>query len=193
MKSPPDRPFFGKLTRELAAMTKRPPPSIADLHAIYVELLYRERMRARRLREKLQKRLMELGHDYFKWPSTEASLGKGGIGTAYFQYRQGPLGYLGYCVGHAGATASKRQELLSSVYSGQLPPINSAEYMAEWGEPKSSARLRKMAESIAAFAKNAKRNSAARYHASVAEWKADLGWLKRNYYDGRYDFQLPET
>lgn len=188
-----DRPYSRKLTRELAAMANVPDLDSKTLHAIYVELIFRERKAARALRAELEERLNKL--EYFKWPSTKAAPGKGGMGTAYFQYRQGPLGYLGYRVGHSGATSAKRQELLSSSYSGDLPPINGPRYMAKWGEPAKASRLKQMATFIAQLVRNAKRNDATRYKAAIIDWVADLAYLKRAFYDGKYDynFKWPRT
>jgi hypothetical protein len=65
--------------------------------------------------------------------------------------------------------------------------------MAEWGAPSTGPRLRKMVESLAAFARNAKRRDARRLSVAIAEWESDLDYLKRTYYVGRYDFVWPDT
>ena len=111
----------------------------------------------------------------------------------FFQYRQGLLRFLGYRVGASGVGALQRQELLRSVYNGPLPSLNSKEYMEEWGKPTTGGRLRKIAESIAAFVRNAKRRDARRLSIAITEWEADLAYLKSRFYDGHYDFTWPDT
>ncbi len=55
------------------------------------------------------------------------------------------------------------------------------------------ARLRKTAESIAAFARNAKRKSDNALARAVSAWEADLAYLKKTFDDGRYDFPWPKS
>ena len=92
-----------------------------------------------------------------------------------------------------GITAAKRQDLIDYVYRGNLPSINGPEYMDAWGAPQSAARLRKMAESIAAFVRIANRRGPRRLQTACANWESDLAFLKRNFYDCRYDFPRPSS
>ena len=58
------------------------------------------------------------------------------------------------------------------------------DYMEEWGKNQSPARLEKMANSIAAFARNFLRQKNQKsYDTAIREWIDDLAWLKREYYD----------
>ena len=64
---------------------------------------------------------------------------------------------MGYQVGCNGISAARRRDVLDYVYKQSIPKVNSPEYMAEWGEPRSGKRLKKLADSLAAFARAARR------------------------------------
>src|SRR5205814_877233 len=94
----------------------------------------------------------------FLWPTTAILPSLEALDGDQFWYTEGILSFMGYHVGQYGVIASHRQDILDYVFHEQLPRVNNGEYMRSWGTPKSSSRLRKMAESLAAFARNAKRN-----------------------------------
>lgn len=48
-----------------------------------------------------------------------------------------------------------------------------------------------MAESIAAFVRNAKRNENSDMSRAIEHWEKDLSWLKSEYYDGLFDGSFP--
>lgn len=52
-------------------------------------------------------------------------------------------------------------------------------------------RLKKMAESIAAFARNAKRKRTSVLDDAVVDWEADLRFLFETYYVGKFRFEWP--
>lgn len=86
--------------------------------------------------------------DYFDWPATDAP---GGDRFLFLQGvpQQGMLGFPGYHVGReCGIPGCARQELLCRIFVMQLPPVVSPAYVAEWGAPESSMRLRKMASRL---------------------------------------------
>ena len=60
--------------------------------------------------------------------------------------------------------------------------------MREWAAPDSPARLRKMAESLAAFARNAKRRKNQNVVEAVRNWEDDLGFLRRVFYVSKFKF-----
>lgn len=105
------------------------------------------------------------------------------------------LRFLGYHVGHQGVEPEARKQLLSRVFRGDLPPFHSPRYMAEWGKPQSALRLRKIAESIAAFARNNKRRHDPSLDQAIADWEADLEFLYDEFYAGyfHFDFHWPST
>jgi hypothetical protein len=188
-----DRPHIQLLTAQLRELVEEKAHDFDVLHGVFVELLFRERRAARELRKVVGDRLSVLEIGYFQWPTTEAPEGPGQLDDSYFQYQQGLLGFIGYRVGASGVGATQRQDLLDSVYLGPLPLLNSKDYMAEWGHPSTGNRLKKIAESIAAFARNAKRRDDQRMSTAIAEWEADLNYLKATYYVSRYQFPWPET
>jgi hypothetical protein len=131
--------------------------------------------------------------DYFEWPDTEAPGGDGSVDETYFNHDRGVLGFLGYSVGRTGIPVQARRDLLDQAFLGQLPKINSAEYMLEWGDRGTAGRLRKIAESIAAFARNAKRRRSGSMSEAIADWESDLEYLRVKHYERRFSFTWPAT
>jgi hypothetical protein len=72
-----------------------------------------------------------------------------------------------------------------------LPPIESPSYMKEWASPQSAVRLKKMANSIASFARQAKRRRNADMREAVQSWEADLQMLYDEYYVEKFGFGWP--
>ncbi len=190
---PTVRPYSHLLTREIKEMIEKTEETGDFLHKVYVELTHRERKAARELRDVIAARLVDLQGKYFPWPTTGVEGGDGQLGEGHFQFHQGMLGYLGYRAGASGLERDKRQNLLAEIYSGSLPLLNSPEYMEEWGLSGSVRRLRKIAESLAAFVRNGKRNRAANLSRAILDWENDLAYLKRSYYVGKFDFPWPDT
>lgn len=138
-------------------------------------------------------RLQPADPDYFAWPSTEAPKGPGDVGVADWE-EIGMLGYLGYHVGRTSElTAQQRTAILSRAFAMWLPPLNSIEYMNQWGLPKSSGRLKKMAETIASFARNGKRRRGDRLTVAVQHWEHDLSYLRERFYVGQFNFGWPQV
>lgn len=131
--------------------------------------------------------------EYFDWPSTTALKGTGDFGNTDWE-EVGMLGYLGYHVGRTSdLTALQRTLLLSRILDMKLPPLNSVEYMKQWNLPQSSARLKKMAETIASFTRNAKRRRHDRLAMAIREWEDDLSCLREKFYVGRFSFGWPKV
>lgn len=130
--------------------------------------------------------------EIFPWPSTEAPGGDGSL-TGTFCRSAGMLSFVGYRVGAtAGKPNGERRLILSGVFSFPLLPVFDAPYMSEWGAPASSKRLRKIAETIAALARNAKRRRGQNLEAAISHWESDLDFLHESYYVGRFGFEWPE-
>lgn len=117
---------------------------------------------------------------YFEWPSTDAPMSHG----AYipFSYKEGLLSFVGYKVGLDGTETVVRRQILDCVFHKDLPDVNDQEYMEEWSQPESSDRLRKMADTIAALTRGAKRNTSADYSKAIEDWEQDLEHLYNKYY-----------
>lgn len=130
---------------------------------------------------------------YFDWPSTDARNGVGGLGEIGW-VSEGVLRYLGYSVSKAtGLTINSRQSLLRRIFHMMVPPFEKPSYIREWGEPETSARLRKMAESIASFVRLAKAQSRSDKSLSIEAWEADLAMLRNEFYIGKFGFGWPVT
>ena len=137
----------------------------------------------------------KLLNETFQWPKTEAEPGEQPIGQTDWP-QLGMLRFLGYSVGQNGELRTTRQRILRELfYKLDLPKVENQAYVDEWGAPESGARLRKMAQSIAAFCRGARRRDEFTLSVAIEEWEEDLAWLKTTYYDGKFDrqFQWPET
>ncbi|WP_281926767.1 hypothetical protein [Roseibium album] len=135
----------------------------------------------------------EIPEGQFAWPSTVAERGVESLGFVQAP-KEGMLGYLGYRVGDTnGLDSGSRQRILAEVFRGSLPPLDSPEYLEQWGEPKSVARLKKLAETIAALTRNAKRRDASRLSTAIGDWEDDLDFLYVEFYIGRFGFSWPSV
>jgi hypothetical protein len=126
---------------------------------------------------------------YFKWPSTYSYPGVRIFDPDDLQ-EVGVLSLMGYHVGRNGLDKSSRRAILRDAYCGAIPydPFTD---MDEWGAPNCSVRLKKIANCIATFARNAKkRSNAYSFRYSIEDWESDLEWLKKEFYTGVYDRPL---
>ncbi|MEN4447992.1 hypothetical protein [Mycobacterium sp. SM3041] len=94
----------------------------------------------------------------------------------------GILSTMGYRVGRNGLRDAARRSILSEVMGVEIVAASPAanDYVDEWGEPGSSRRLKKMANAIAAFARNARKRSGD-FSVAIEAWEADLIWLQLTY------------
>lgn len=131
--------------------------------------------------------------EYFKWPTTDAFDGDGSV-QANGWLKEGMLQILGYKVGRtAGVNTEARHQILHQVFSGSLPPAFPRSYVQQWSVPNSAARLKKMAETIAAFVRNAKRRHDQKMVIAIEEWEEDLKFLYDNFYVGKFRFGWPSS
>jgi hypothetical protein len=129
----------------------------------------------------------------FNWPTTNAPKAVRSIGGLDSE-QEGMLSFLEYHVGQLGGLSSfERKAILDRVFEGRLPKVFVDSYMAEWSEPKSAKRLQKMAECIAAFARNAKRRKDDRMDQAIREWENDLEYLYNKFYVDYFRFAWPTT
>ncbi|MBI5945579.1 MAG: hypothetical protein HY864_14555 [Chloroflexi bacterium] len=129
---------------------------------------------------------------FFMWPSTHAPASKHGFNGDVFFYRRGLLSYVGYRVGQQGISKNTRLQILDCVFHKNLPRVDSPEYMEEWGDPKTAARLKKLAETLAALIRNAKRRANSNnLSEAISDWEADLKYLYSKYYIDWFDFVWP--
>ena len=132
--------------------------------------------------------------DFFKWPSTEAEPGRRSKIDVDDWIQEGVLRYMGYQVGStAGVSSNLRRRILEQIFEGVLPPVFPPNYLDQWGDPKSAARLQKMAEALAAFTRNAKRKRSDSLWGAIRDWEGDLKFLYEQYFIGHFYFAWPDT
>ena len=130
--------------------------------------------------------------NWFAWPATDARPGDQKLRDVDW-YDQGMLGYLGYHVGETQPTPSRvRSHILEYAFECHLPPINGLAYYEAWGGPRSAKRLYKLANTLAAFTRNAKRKDSDSSKA-VNDWESDLRFLYKKYYVDLFQFEWPDT
>lgn len=100
----------------------------------------------------------------------------------------------GYSVGVTeGVAEGKRHAILNHLFlKDDLSDIDDCQYAAEWGQPKTGMRLKKIVDSIVAFTKNQKRKTNPSYVA-IEEWESDLDHLKATFYERWGDFPWPDV
>jgi hypothetical protein len=131
--------------------------------------------------------------EYFRWPGTNAPGGNGRLRGDGWEM-EGVLKFMGYSVGQtAGISSTYRRRILTHVFEGPLPPVFEPQYLAEWGEPGTAPRLRKMADALASFTRNAKRKRTARLGPAIRDWERDLEFLYEEFYVSRFHFDWPST
>jgi len=129
---------------------------------------------------------------YFDWPRTDAPASRFGLSGDHFHYQEGLLKFVGYQTGEAARSEFIRRDILDWVFHNELPRVKSPVYMAEWGAPKTPDRLRKMANCLATFTRNAKRRVSADCGEAISQWQGDLNYLYTTYYIGRFNFAWAE-
>jgi hypothetical protein len=136
--------------------------------------------------------LLGIRADGFPWPSTTADRGSGNLAPDKW-LKDGMLSFMGYRVGSTdGKESDERQKILAAIFDGPLPPVLPRRHMAEWSRPGAPARLKKMAETLAAFARNGKRRDVG-MKSAIEEWEEDLKYLFHTFYRGRFRFGWPQS
>lgn len=130
---------------------------------------------------------------WFAWPTTSASPGICRL-KHISAPDEGMLSFLGYHVGEGQPTRREiRSCILDYIFECHLPPLNDSAYYSEWGAPQSARRLSKLANTLAAFARNAKRRNAVSHAKAIDDWERDLTLLHDKYYLGYFHFGWPDT
>lgn len=134
----------------------------------------------------------------FEFPSVDLAEGRRQkvAGLGHVDWRsQGLLSMTGYRVGAAnGVREDRRRRILNWVFlEDDLNIVDDLAYKAEWGAPRSSQRLQKLANTLAAFIRNALRNNPGIMVIAIEEWESDLLYLKHTFYDRWNDFPWPNV
>ena len=94
----------------------------------------------------------------FEWPTTSTTVSYGQLEDDVFPLEIGVLRTIGYTVGLTnGLQPLARQSLLSNFFTATPSLPEEHPQTTEWGGPNSAARLLKLANTIAAHTRNAKR------------------------------------
>jgi hypothetical protein len=72
-------------------------------------------------------------------------------------------------------------------------PLSDRHYFLEWGEPQTALRLKKLANTLAALTRNAKRRDVESYAIAIDDWEGDLALLHERYYVRFFHFGWPTT
>lgn len=132
----------------------------------------------------------------FLWPSIPTAKISKRLEAMIDQVAESPLHKIGYRVGRTdGAPTSTRREILDSAFNEKLPHVESKDYMAEWGQPGSRRRLRRIARLIAWQVGGARGRAEKLGHdmsAATRDWLDDLEWMKRDLYEPWMRFRWPD-
>jgi hypothetical protein len=128
----------------------------------------------------------EKNEPLIRWPATDAD--KGALDLESIDSPdKGLLKRRGYQTGKYGKSDIVRRRILAEVFAETNLGDLEEDYRREWGYSRTAGRLKKIALSLANFAKNAKRKRDDGLRRSINEWESDLAWLKREFYDGVFD------
>ena len=133
----------------------------------------------------------------FDYPTTDVvntrRLSMAALGAVDWQ-ETGLLSLSGYRVGRTqGESSETRRKTLNYIFlKDDLSDIEDRDYAESWGRPSTADRLRKLAETLAAFARNGRRNPTDMSQA-ISEWDEDLVHLKEQFYDRWGDFPWPNV
>ena len=187
------RPYIKCYVDKLESIAEANLNNTDVLTELHHELGFRSRKKASVLRTKIAKRLAQTQKPSFKWPNTDINPGSQRLPKDIFRNEEGLLSEYGYKVGAQGLSRIERIDILNAIFLHPLVPMKNSTYLQEWGDPRTAQRLRKLANSIAAFARNAKRRSGVDFSRAIQDWESDLAYLKRRYYDDFFSFRWPST
>ncbi len=118
-----------------------------------------------------------------EWPSTEVGLTTTSSLSVNWP-EEGILSFVGYRVGKTNPTRPEtlRKLILEAVFLREIPPILPRFMMDEWGDPGTKVRLLKIANVLAAFARNAKNKRKLDMSLSIKSWEEDLEYLRQEFW-----------
>jgi hypothetical protein len=181
-----------------SALSERLPAQLGRLKnafRIFAKNNHELRHQAIALREEVSSRWKALaaqGH-WFPWPVTAAPVGTRRLKDIPWR-EEGMLSLLGYHVGKTQPTPPAiRLRILEYTFECDLPPVGDRAYFLEWGKPRTSQGLRKLANTSTALTRNAKRRDQVSYSAAINGWEKDLAFLRNKYYASLFHFEWPTT
>jgi len=173
-------------------------------HRFFMSRAYRANV-VGRLLELMGSRLGALGgvaaedrSEHHRFPTTDVvavrRVAIGGGGDIDWR-EEGLLSLSGYRVGVTnGVDRPVRESILNAiVLVDDLRDISDEEYAREWGAPDTEARLKKLAVTLATFARNARGQQRANMQTAIGEWERDLEYLKTNFHSEWPAIDWPST
>ena len=201
-----DRPYLKASARELLHLLESHWDNFGQVGLLAYEVQFRRSL-DKNLKALFIERLVEIGlargldgtpsSPDFDFPTTDVQASRramradlGGVSWR----EKGLLAMSGYRVGRThGEALDKRRRLLNYILlRDDLQDVEDRQYAAEWGRPSTAERLRKLAETLAAFARNAKRNPSDMSQA-IDEWEVDLEYLRTRFYERWNEFPWPDV
>jgi hypothetical protein len=188
-----DRPYVSLYWQHLLEEAEDAWDDAITLYSIWSEATHRVKRnsasRAQNVIDIVQPRLVELlGNIFPREP--DPPLGDNSLDTTTWP-QDGLLKHMGYTAGQHDPGTSERRRILRRIFFGPIPNVLDAAYMQQWGRDKSTGRLRKLAWTIASFANNRLRANHGRPDSVADNWCADLEWLRKEIYEGYFDFPWP--
>ena len=118
----------------------------------------------------------------WNWPISEPPESTG-RSSPHFPHEFSGLWLCGYRAGKVnGLPDAERCELLDAFFRERLPSVVAKYHGDDYGDPGTEKRLQKMANVIAANCRNFKRIDRHRFAVAIAEWEADLEYLRQAYH-----------
>jgi len=205
--APDDREYIGMETSEILDLCEGP-ANLGQLELLLYELQFRS-PKAKEVKERKAQAYLTLLRLYQssatkpksppprpKWPTTNTQESRRKLAfNGRIKWREiGVLKASGYVVGEThGLYRIERHKILNAILLvDDLKDIEDRSYADEYGEPRTSKRLMKMANSLAMFAINAKRVSSRNSTHAINDWEEDLKYLKDNFYSKWPNFEWPQ-
>ncbi|MBT3497731.1 MAG: hypothetical protein HN463_02540 [Gemmatimonadales bacterium] len=173
-------------------------------HRFFMSRAYRANV-VGRLLELMGSRLGALGgvaaedrSEHHRFPTTDVvavrRVAIGGGGDIDWR-KEGLLSLSGYRVGVTRGVQRPTRELVLNtiVLVDDLSDIRDEEYAREWGAPDTEARLKKLADTLATLARNARRQEGANMQTAIREWESDLEYIRTNFQSRWPDIDWPNT
>lgn len=138
--------------------------------------------------KQIRREISAIAHDwrryltsFVRWPTTDAPPSLASLLDSGW-VKAGMLSHYGYHVGQDGQPTASRVKTLAKIFNAELNiDLFEKRYISEWSTPSSLGRLMKMARTIAALCRNAKR-SPHNFNQAINDWEQDLEHLRQTYY-----------
>lgn len=198
-----ERPHFSESNDRIRELVDEHWDDLWELGQLAYEVQFRERI-GEELCGEIVERVVELAvqkgrpeppEPGFEFPSTDVSETRRShvreLGRVDWR-ETGLLRLSGYRVGEThGVAEPERRRLLNYILlRDDLNDVEDRAYAREWGAPRTPKRLQKLANTIAALVRNAKRNPAFMRRA-IEDWESDLEYLKETFFERWGEFPWP--